>query len=224
MKKLVLGLMLMVAAIACQDRHWTPQQRARLREQIRAYREWSYIQNMNEAEFLMLTDDVAALIEGNYANLTAFNNTPGSNDSITTAVVGVVANYITTDARNMRYLFPYHHLVRQGILPDGMNREHIRDFYKCMASKINNGYVSMESFLWAAMQNKIDATVVGTIQRDCAGQVLGTSSVFGEDTHAEATEHTPHKDKHDKKKDKDDKKKSDDGKDKPKTDDKKKHN
>jgi hypothetical protein len=211
--------MLLAAATACQDRHWTPEQRARLREQIRAYREWSYIQNMNEAEFLMLTDDVAALIEGNYANLTEFNNTPGSNDSITTTVVGVVANYITTDARNMRYLFPYHHLVRQGVLPDGMSREHIRDFYKCMASKINSGYVSMESFLWAAMQNKIDATVVGTIQRDCAGQVLGTSSVFGEDTHAEATEHTPRKDKHDKHKD--DKKKSNDGKDKPKTDDKK---
>ena len=197
MKKILLGLMLLAAATACQNKHWTPEQKARLREQIRAYREWSYIQNMNDDEFMMLADDVAALLEADYANLAELNNTPGADDSVMMTVVGVFSNYITTDARNMRYLFPYHSLVRQGVLPEGMNRDHIRDFYKCMASKINNGYVSMESFLWAAMQNKVDATVVGTIQRDCAAQVLGTSSVMSPDTHAEATTHD--KDKHSKK-------------------------
>ena len=199
MKKILLGLMLLAAATACQNKHWTPEQKARLREQIRAYREWSYIQNMNDAEFMMLADDVAALLEADYANLAELNNTPGADDSVMMTVVGVFSNYITTDARNMRYLFPYHSLVRQGVLPEGMNRDHIRDFYKCMASKINNGYVSMESFLWAAMQNKVDATVVGTIQRDCAAQVLGTSSVMSPDTHADATSHDKNKDKHGKK-------------------------
>ena len=198
MKKILLGLILLAGLTACHNRHWTPEQRVRLREQIRAYREWSYIQNMNDAEFMMLTDDVAALIEGNYPNLMAFNNTPGANDSITTTVVGVISNYITTDARNMRYLFPYNGLVRQGVLPEGMNREHIRDFYKCMASKINSGYVSMESFLWSAMQNKIDNTVVGQIQRDCATQVLGTSEEIAPDTRAELDMRKKDKsDKHD---------------------------
>ena len=173
MKKILLGVVLAVSALACQNQHWTAEQRASLRDRIRAYREWSIVQNMNDAEFMMLTDDVAALIEAEYANLAQFNSTPGADDSLTVSVVGVIANYITTDARNMRYLFPYNHLVREGVLPDGMKREHIRDFYKCMASKINSGYVSMESFLWAAMQNNVDATVVGTIQRDCAAQVLG---------------------------------------------------
>lgn len=220
MKKLLLGLMLLAGVTACQNKHWTAEQKARLREQIRAYREWSYLQNLNDAEFMMLADDVAALLEADYANLNELNNTPGADDSVTMTVVGVLSNYITTDARNMRYLFPYHSLVRQGVLPEGMNRDHIRDFYKCMAAKINNGYVSMESFLWAAMQNKVDATVVGTIQRDCAAQVLGTSSVMGPDTHAEADTHDKNKDKHGKKRH--DKSKTDH--DKGKNNDKKQHN
>ncbi len=196
MKKSLFGaaLLLMAAVVtSCKDRHWTPEQRARLHDQIRAYREWSYIQNMNDAEFLMLADDVAATVEANYANLNAFNGTPGASDSLTTSVVGVMATYITTDARNMRYLFPYHHLVREKVLPSGLGRDQLKQFYQCMADKINNGYVSMENFLWNAMSNNVSATVVGAIQQECASQ-LNLAAV--------EEKHDHHDHHHDKDKDK----------------------
>ena len=205
MKRLLFGFALLLVATACQNKHWTPEQRARLHDQIRAYREWRYLVNMNDAEFAMLADDVAALVESNYANLNDFVATPGSQDSLKTTVVGVMTTYVTTDARNMRYLFPYRHLVREKVLPEGLSHEQLRQFYKCMADKINSGYVSMQNFLWNAMSGNVSQTVVGTIQRDCAAPfMIETSELAKPRTHhKDHKEHKEHKESKPKEKSKD---------------------
>ena len=205
MKKLLLGFVLLSAAFGCKtDKKWDAVQRAELHDRIRAYREWRYLENMNDAEFEMLANDVAAFVESSYANLDALNSTPAPQDSLTTAVVGVMASYITTDARNMRYLFPYRHLVREKILPSGLGHDQIKQFYQCLADKINYGYISMENFLWNAMSNNVSATVVGAMQRDCAAPFMVETSELTVSQHK--------KNKHDHKKDKKEKNKDKSGK------------
>lgn len=186
MKKILLFVMIAAAFAGCQNRkQWSPEQRQQLREQIRAYREWSYLMNMNDAEFMLFTDDVAAAVESEYPSYTDLSENPAMQDSLTGVVVATLGTYVTTDARNMRYLFPYTSLVNAKVLPAGLSREQISDFYTCLADKINNGYTSMQNFLWAAMQNNVDSTVVGTMQRDCATAVAS----------APATDKTKTKDK-----------------------------
>lgn len=183
MKKLFLILSIGVALLACKtSKQWTPEQRQQLREQIRAYREWSYLQNMNDAEFMLFTDDVAAMLEAEYANYTVLSQIPSMQDSLTQTVIVTLGNYVTTDARNMRYLFPYTSLVNGKVLPSGLSRDQIKEYYTCLADKINNGYTSMEAFLWAAMQNNVDSTMVGAMQRECAA-----SLALDINTHADFT-------------------------------------
>ncbi len=198
MKKLLLGLVLLLAAFGCKsNKSWTAEQRAELHDRIRAYREWRYLENMNDAEFAVLADDVAALVESSYANLDEFYATESPQDSLTTTVVGVMATYITTDARNMRYLFPYRHLVRENILPSGLGHDQLKQFYQCMADKINYGYISMENFLWNAMSNNVSATVVGAMQRDCAAPfMVETSEVTPPHHKKDKQEHKKDKQEH----------------------------
>ncbi len=161
-----------MALAACSGpKEWTPQQREQMREQLRAYREWAYLQNLNDSEYMLFSDNVAGTLEIAYPNYTVFVAMPGMNDTVSSVVITQIVQDITTDARNMRHLFPYDYLKSRGILPDGMNRDQLKAYYQCLANKINNGYVSMEGFLWAAMQNNIDSTVVGQLQRQCAQEL-----------------------------------------------------
>lgn len=154
---------------ACSSKkEWNTSQRQQMRDRLRAYREWVYLNDMTDAEYMVFTDGVVGTLEEYYPNYGVLVTYPAVEDTIAQVVVATIVTDIKTDARNMRHLFPYNHLVQQGVLPKGMSRDQLKAYYQCLADKINDGYISMRSFLWQAMQQRVDTTRVGQFQRSCA--------------------------------------------------------
>ncbi len=171
-KKILLFLTVAIAALAAgcsQSREWTREQRREMKENLRQYRNMVYLENMNDSEFGLFTDDVAASLEVMYPVYATFIAVPNVNDTITAVVVTTIVSDINADARNMRYLFPYENLVADSILPAGMSHKQLRAYYKCVADQINANYNSLASFLNAYESNRIDTTVMGQSLRYCAG-------------------------------------------------------
>ena len=160
------------ALCACSGKkEWNTSQRQQMRDRLKAYRQWVYLNNMTDAEYMVFTDGVVGTLEEYYPNYGVLVTYPAVDDTISQVVVTAIVEDITTDAHNMRHLFPYNHLVKQGILPRGMTRDQQKAYYQCLADKINNGYISMRSFLWQAMQSNVDSTRVGMFQRGCAQEL-----------------------------------------------------
>lgn len=157
---------------ACNSRReWNTSQRQQMRDRLRACRQWVYLNDMTDAEYMVFTDGVVGTLEEFYPNYGVLVTYPAVEDTISEVVVRAIVADITTDARNMRHLFPYNHLVRQGVLPRGMSHDQLKAYYQCLADKINDGYISMRSFLWQAMQERVDTTRVGRYQRSCAQEL-----------------------------------------------------
>ena len=173
MKKNLLLLIVCAATLgACTGKkEWNTSQRQQMRDRLKAYREWVYLNDMTDTEYMVFTDGVVGTLEEYYPNYGVLVTYPAVEDTISQVVVTAIVTDITTDAQNMRHLFPYNHLVRQGVLPRGMTRDQQRAYYQCLADKINNGYISMRSFLWQAMQKNVDSTRVGMFQRSCAQEL-----------------------------------------------------
>lgn len=171
-KNLLLFIVCAAALCACNGKkEWNTSQRQQMRDRLKAYRQWVYLNNMTDAEYMVFTDGVVGTLEEYYPNYGVLVTYPAVDDTISQVVVTAIVEDITTDAHNMRHLFPYNHLVKQGILPRGMTRDQQKAYYQCLADKINNGYISMRSFLWQAMQSNVDSTRVGMFQRGCAQEL-----------------------------------------------------
>ncbi len=171
-KKLLFFIVCAAALGACTGkREWNTSQRQQMRDRLKAYRQWVYLNDMTDTEYMVFTDGVVGTLEEYYPNYGVLVTYPAVDDTISQVVVTTIVTDINTDAHNMRHLFPYGHLVNRGILPRGMNRDQQKAYYQCLAGKINNGYISMRNFLWQAMQQNVDSTRVGELLRGCAEQM-----------------------------------------------------
>ena len=99
MKKILLCVPLLALAVAglvgcSQQRKWTHEQRKAMREALRDYRQMVYLEDLNDAEFMLFSDEVAASLENDYPVYVTFTQMPGMQDTIDEVVVNVA--YSTT--------------------------------------------------------------------------------------------------------------------------------
>ena len=178
MKRILLTLSLcavMAATVGCsQKAKWNHEQRKALRNTIMSYREMVYLQDLSEPEFAIFTDDVAGDIETAYPAYATFMQLPAADDTLDMFVVTAIVEQLSEDAKNMRHLYPYHSLVRKGILPDKLTHEQRHAFYQCLAQKVNNYYnSSIADFVSDVLKSDASSqTQINRFQSECANELF----------------------------------------------------
>lgn len=167
------GLVALILSIgfvvpSCGHKGWNETQRKEAREMLRQWRDMVYLRNMNEMEFAIFSDEVADILEEQYPSYVEFIEMPMVGDSVEMVVVAAIVADIKADSRNMRHLFPYHELVRKEILPKGLSEAHRKDFYDCLAQKVNSVYGSVQAFVWDMVNSLADDVVTMRMLQGCA--------------------------------------------------------
>lgn len=177
MKKILLcvPLLAMFAAgfFGCsQQRQWNHEQRKAMREALRSYRQMVYLDDLNDAEFVLFTDQVAGMLENAYPVYATFVEMPGVTDTVDMVVVTAIVDELDADARNMRHIYPYNYLVAQGVLPAGLDHEQQKAFYTCFAGKVNATYVTMDQFFNAILADTSDMSQIRQMESQCANDLF----------------------------------------------------
>ncbi len=178
MKKILLSLSIILATIAttaCTQKtkaKWDHKQKQAMRENLRQYRDMIYLQDLTEPEFIIFTDSVTGNIEEIYPVYATFMQIPNVDDTIDMFVVTTIVEELDADAHNMRHIFPYRYLVSQGILPDKLTHEQQREFYKCLAQKVNNNFSSTEQFFNAILSDTTASSQISQYQSECANSLF----------------------------------------------------
>ena len=176
MKKILLSLTLIMAAVAIvgcsQKAKWDHEQRKAMRENLRQYRDMIYLQDLTDPEFLIFTDSVTGDIEAVYPVYTSFIEMDGMQDTIDMFVMTAIIDELDADAHNMRHIYPYRYLVSEGILPDRLTHEQQRDFYRCLAQKVNNTFLTVEQFLLAIVADTTSTSTIKKLQSECANELF----------------------------------------------------
>ena len=170
---LVVAITIIAAASCSKQAKWNHEQKEALRNALKTYREMIYLQDLTEPEFMVFTDDVAGDIEGAYPVYASFVQLPAVDDTLDMFVVTAIVEQLNENASNMRHIYPYHTLVKQGILPDKLTHDERHAFYKCLAEKVNNYYTSVNEFLSDVLKSDTDAqTQIGKFQSECANDLF----------------------------------------------------
>ena len=176
MKKILLSLTLIMAAVAIvgcsQKAKWNHDQRKAMRENLRQYRDMIYLQDLTDPEFLIFTDSVTGDIEAVYPVYTSFIEMDGVQDTIDMFVMTAIIDELDADAHNMRHIYPYRYLVSEGILPDRLTHEQQRDFYRCLAQKVNNTFLTVEQFLMSIVADTTATSTIKKLQGECANELF----------------------------------------------------
>ena len=132
-----------------------------------------YLQDLTEPEFIIFTDGVVGDIETAYPTYATFIELPAVDDTVDMFVVTAIVDELNEDAANMRHLYPYHTLVKQGILPDKLTHDERHAFYKCLAQKVNNYYISVDAFLSDVIKSDTSSqTQITKFQSECANDLF----------------------------------------------------
>lgn len=178
MKKILLSVSLLAifaaGFVGCsQRREWNHEQRKAMREALRSYRQMVYLDDLNDAEFMQFTNEAADTLENAYPVYTTFIEMPGVTDTVDMVVVTMIVDQLDADAHNMRHIYPYNYLVAQGVLPEGLDHEQQRAFYRCFAGKINSAYNSTYEFFNAVVADTTDMSQIRQIESQCANDLFG---------------------------------------------------
>ena len=177
MKKLLLStsrLALFAAGfIGCSQRQqWNHEERKAMREALDSYRQMVYLDNLTDAEFVLFSDEVAGALENAYPVYAAFIQMPGVNDTVDMVVVTTIVEELNADAHNMRHIFPYNYLVKQGVLPSGLDHNQQKAFYTCLAGKVNATYSTMDQFFNAILADTTDLSQLRQLETQCANDLF----------------------------------------------------
>lgn len=177
MKKILLcvPLLALFAAglIGCsQQRQWNHEQRQALREALRSYRQMVYLDDLNDAEFVLFTDQVAGALENDYPVYTDLSQLPAAADTVDMVVITTIVDELDADAHNMRHIYPYSALVAQGVLPAGLDHSQQQAFYTCFAGKVNAAYSTMGQFFNAILADTTDLSQIRQLESQCANDLF----------------------------------------------------
>ena len=163
----------MVTMVGCtQNKSWGKSERDELRNELRAYRDMIYLDNLAEAEFISFSGDVVEAIEIDYPFYTTFVELPGRGDTVEVYVVSTIVEELKANPHNMRNIFPYPYLVEEGILPSGLSHQAQRSFYDCLAHKVKRYYPSTYAFFSAIVDSVTTPQPIIDMQMQCAMELF----------------------------------------------------
>ncbi len=172
MKKFTLPSIFMLALsllfVSCsQPREWSAEEHQKFVTTLEPYRQMAYLDEFNDAEFVVFSSDIGTLAEGRYPLYTEFIALPSLSDTLDVWVVTSIVEQLDTNAENMRYLYPYHTLVNQEILPEGMDHAERKGFYTCLSEKVNSTFPTMEAFFISVVNNALEEGVITEMMTEC---------------------------------------------------------
>lgn len=187
MKRFLLSITIFAAAAAmivgCLSKaKWGEKERREVRDEVRAYRDMVYLENLADVEFDEFSGDVVEAIEIDYPVYTTFVELPGRGDTVEIYVVSTIVSELNADAHNMRNIFPYPQLVADGILPPALDKQAQRAFYDCFARKVRNYYPSTEAFFEAVVNDDPSTSMLTMFQQQCAADLFDWNVVVDETT------------------------------------------
>ncbi len=181
MKRVLLLAVSMAAlfvVVSCsKPTRWNDLQRVQFVALLDPYRNMVYLTEFSDDEFVIFTDDLGDEVEVSYPVYTELVAMPALSDSLDSWVVGSIVEQLDTDAANMRYLYPYHTMVAQGVLPEGLDHEQRIAFYRCFATKVNAHFSSLDAFFYAVITNSVEPNVISAMQAECAQDLFGFTVV-----------------------------------------------
>lgn len=173
MKRHLSTLLLAIAAItmiACTQgsSEWSHKQRKTMRRALHEYRDMVYIDQLTDAQFLIFADNVTEEIESDYPLYTNIISLPAMSDTIDMYITTTIIEQLDADGSNIRNIYPYRELKKEGIVPSGLDRKQQRAYFKCLARKINNTYSDFEQFFYAVMADTTNKSQIVALQASCA--------------------------------------------------------
>ena len=163
----------MITMVGCtQNKSWGESERDALRNELRAYRDMVYLDDLAEVEFNDFSGDVIEAVEVDYPVYTVFYELPGRGDTLDVYVVSTIVERLDTDPHNLRHIFPYSWLVAEGVLPAGLDKQAQRAFYDCLSQKVKRQYHTSRRFLYALMNDPNAGNAVMQMQNDCAMELF----------------------------------------------------
>lgn len=163
----------MITMVGCTDkRGWSKKERDEVRNEVRAYRDMVYLDNLADVEFDLFSGDVVEAVEFDYPVYTAFYELPGRGDTLDIYVVSTIVERLDDNAHNLRHIYPYSWLVAEGILPAGLDRQAERAFYDCLSHKIRRHYHTSRNFIHAIMNDPNASAVIEDMQMACAAELF----------------------------------------------------
>lgn len=164
----------MVASIpSCSGkREWKHEERKAVRRALQEYRDMVYLNDLNDAEYALFTDEVAGELEAAYPVYTTFIEMPGVEDTVEVVVVETIVDYLNADRHNMRHIYPYPYLVAEGVLPAGLDFSQQRQFYNCFAAKVNATYLTMGQFFNAILADTTSTSQIRQLESQCANDLF----------------------------------------------------
>lgn len=188
MKKIFYTLSLFTLAVvlfACNSTSsgWSREQRATMRRALHEYRDMVYLDELTDAEFFIFADNATDVLEEQYPNFDAVMTTPAFGENINTIVTTIIVEQLDADGSNIRHIYPYRELKKQGRIPAKLSRKEQRSFYKCLARKIDNQYDDFGAFFNAILADTTNTSQIATFEAECAKSLFnwdGKSCVEGE--------------------------------------------
>ncbi|MEG0498801.1 MAG: hypothetical protein RSB29_02145 [Alistipes sp.] len=177
MKKILLCLPVLAlftaGFVGCtQLKAWDQKQRQSMRTALQNYRQMAYLEDLNDAEFVLFANNVAVAAETAYPSYTEFVALPAVGDSIDMIVVSSIVQELNADAANMRHIYPYASLVGAGVLPAGLDHAQRKAFYTCFASKVSAAYATMGQFFNAILADTTNVSQIAQMQSACANNLF----------------------------------------------------
>lgn len=176
MKRTLLAIMVIASVVGVSScskaQRWNEKERRAVRDDVRAYRNMVYLDNLEQAEFDLFSNDVVDAIEVDYPIYTTFVELPGRGDTVEVYVVSTIVSELAADAHNMRKIYPYKELVAEGILPSDLDRQAQRAFYECFARRVDNSFSSVGEFFNAVLADTTSNSKIEQLQRQCASDLF----------------------------------------------------
>jgi hypothetical protein len=105
MKKILLCVPLLAIFAAgffgcSQQRQWNHEQRKAMREALRSYRQMVYLDDLNDAEFVLFSDEVAGQLENSYPVYMEFVQMQGVDETVDMVVVSTIVDELNAEVRD----------------------------------------------------------------------------------------------------------------------------
>ena len=163
----------MVTMVGCtQNKSWGKSERDELLNELRAYRDMIYLDNLAEVEFDNFSGDVIEAVEFDYPVYTVFYELPGRGDTLDVYVVSTIVERLDDNPHNLRHIYPYSWLVAEGILPAGLDRQAERAFYDCLSHKVKRHYHSSRKFIDSLLNDPNASNIIANMQMACAAELF----------------------------------------------------